>query len=55
MTSLKARFDTEVTLRARFDTEVTLRAQVDRFTESGIFTYSLDFSDSRNSFYLCLF
>ncbi len=52
--SLRARFDTAISLAAEFDTAMYLKAQVDRFIESTDF-YSLDFSLSKNSFYLALF
>lgn len=44
-----------ISLKARLDTSISLEAQVDKFVTGVLILYSLDFSESKNSFYLCLF
>ena len=51
--SLKAEHSQTITLKARHSVEIALEGQVDVFALA--VAYSLDFSKSRNSFYLCLF
>lgn len=51
--NLKAEHSETITLQARHSAEISLKGRVDEFTLA--ITYSLDFSKSKNSFYLCLF